>query len=284
MPEIVETRRPSNPGARIEMPASTAWPMVLALGVMLSLAGMVTEGYVTAVGVLLFVFAARGWFHEVLPREHHELLPISPEQVEISRSKEGVARLPSAGHQQMQSVETFSLVSGLYGGLAGGAAMVVPAALYGIVKYHTIWYAMNLLAAGGFPSWADRPNSFFAEFHLKGLVAAFIIQAISAPLVGLLYAALLPIYPKRPILTAGVIIPLFWTALLWRVLGLISPVLNARIDWLWFIPSQLAFGLVAGYVVNRYVHLRSPELQKMSVAERAGLRGDVGSGGTGGGQ
>ncbi len=284
MPEIVETRRPSNPGARIEMPASTAWPMVLALGVMLSLAGMVTEGYVTAVGVLLFVFAARGWFHEVLPREHHELLPISPEQVEISRSKEGVARFPSAGHQQMQSVETFSLVSGLYGGLAGGAAMVVPAALYGIVKYHSIWYAMNLLAAGGFPSWADRPNSFFAEFHLKGLVAAFIIQAISAPLVGLLYAALLPIYPKRPILTAGVIIPLFWTALLWRVLGLISPVLNARIDWLWFIPSQLAFGLVAGYVVNRYVHLRSPELQKMSVAERAGLRGDVGSGGTGGGQ
>ncbi len=283
MPESIETRLP-HAGAAIEMPAPTAWPIVLALGVMLSVAGMVTEGYVTAVGIVLVMFAARGWFHQVLPREKHELLPISHEQVKISRSDEEVARSPSAGHQQVQPVETFSLLSGLYGGLAGGTAMIVPALLYGLIRYHSIWYAVNLLAAGGFPSWAGQPNSFFAAFHWKGLLAAIIIQSVTAPLVGLLYAALLPIYPKRPILTAGVLIPLFWTALLWSVLGLVSPILNQRIDWLWFIPSQLAFGFVAGYVVNRSIHLRSPEFQKLSLAERAGLASDVSDRGKDGGQ
>ena len=69
--------------------------------------------------------------------------------------------------------------------------------------------------------------------------------------------------------------PLFWSAILWGVLGLVSPVLNERIDWLWFIPSQLAFGFVCGYVVNRSIHLRSPEFQNMSLSERAGLHSDV---------
>ncbi len=275
MPVKTEMRRLHDSGARIEAPAPTAWPMVLAVGVTLSIAGMVTEGYVTALGILLFLFAARGWAHQVLPREQHELLPISPEQVVVTRSHEGVAPVEESGHQQVQSVESFSLVAGLYGGVAGGLAMTVPAALYGLIKYGSIWYAVNLLAAGGFPSWAGMPNSFFAHFHLKGLIVAVIIHALTSVLVGLLYAALLPIYPKRPILTAGIIVPLFWTALLWGVLGLISPILNQRIDWWWFIPSQLAFGLVTGYVVNRFIHVRSPELQKMSLDERAGVHSDV---------
>lgn len=275
MPENIEARRPFHPGARIEMPAPTAWPMVLALGVALSLAGMVTEGYVTILGILLALCAARGWFHQVLPREHHELLPISPEQVQITRSLKAVARVEESGHQQVQSLESFSFLPGLYGGIAGGIAMIVPAVLYGLIKYGSVWYAVNLLAAGGFPSWAGEPNSFFAEFHLKGLVAAVIIHTLTCLLVGMLYAALLPIYPKRPILTAGIVVPLFWTALLWGVLGLVSPILNQRIDWWWFIPSQLAFGLVTGYVVNRFIHVRSPEFQKISLAQRAGLRSDV---------
>ena len=275
MPEFVETRRRTRPGARIEMPAPTHWPIVLALGVVLSIAGMVTEGYVTAVGVILFLFAARGWFREVIPRENFELLPIEEEQVIVSKSKEPVARLPSAGHQQVKPMRKFTLLPGLYGGLAGGAAMVVPAALYGLIKYGSVWYAVNLLAAGGFPSWGNQPSSFFAEFHMKGLLAGLVIMLVSAPLVGMLYSALLPMYPKRPILTAGIVIPLCWTALLWAVLGLVSPVLNERIDWWWFVPSQLAFGLVAGYVVNRFENVRTPGFAEMSFAQRAGLASDV---------
>lgn len=275
MPEIVETRRRTRPGARIEMPAPTHWPIVLALGVTLGIAGMVTEGYVTAVGVILFLFAARGWFREVIPQESFELLPIAEAQVIVVKSKEGVARLPSSGHRQVQGMRKFTLLPGLYGGLAGGAAMVVPAALYGLIKYGSIWYAVNLLAAGGFPSWAHQPNSFFAEFHLKGLIAGMAIMLVSAPLVGMLYSALLPIYPKHPIVTAGILIPLCWTVLLWAVLGLVSPVLNQRIDWWWFIVSQIAFGLVAGYVVNRFENVRAPGFADMPFAERAGLASDV---------
>lgn len=257
------------------MPAPTAWPMVLALGVALGVAGLVTSGYVTAVGVVLALLAAHGWFRQVLPHEQHEELRIASHRVEISLSRIAVARLQGSSHQQVQPVETFSLLAGLYGGIAGGTAMIVPALLYGLVRYGSIWYAVNLLAAGGFPSWANQPNSFFAAFHLKGLLAAIVIHTVTAPLVGLLYAALLPIYPKRPILTAGFIVPLFWSAMLWGVLGLVSPILNRRIDWLWFIPSQVCFGLVTGYVVNRYVHLRSSEFQNLSLSQRAGLHSDV---------
>jgi hypothetical protein len=35
------------------------------------------------------------------------------------------------------------------------------------------------------------------------------------------------------------------------VLGVINPALNARVDWSWFIASQVAFGLATGYVVSK---------------------------------
>ncbi len=272
--ELVQRLHP--PNARVEVPAPTEWPLVLALGIALSIAGMVTSPWVTLVGVVMVLLGARGWFAEVLPQEHHELLHVSPNRVEVTRSSRQVARLgESSAHQQVQPIETFSLLAGLKGGIAGGTAMIVPAVLYGVIRYHSPWYAVNLLAAGGFPSWADQPASFFAAFHWRGIIAATIIHSVTAPLVGLLYAAILPMFPRRPILTAGFVVPLFWTAMLYGVLGLVSPVLNQRIDWWWFLPSQLAFGLVTGYVVNRSVHLRSASFQDASFAERAGLHSDV---------
>ena len=265
---------PSRPAC--QCPAPTTWPLVLALGVALGVAGMVTSPWVTLVGVGLALLAARGWFLEVLPHEHHELLHVSLNRIEITRSKHQVARLgKSSAHQQVQPVETFSLLAGIEGGVAGGVAMIVPAVVYGLLRHGSPWFAVNLLAAGGFPSWAHQPDSFFAQFHWRGIIAASIIHGITAPLVGLLYAAALPMFPRRPILTAGFVVPLFWTALLYGVLGLISPILNQRVDWLWFIPSQLAFGLVTGYVVNRSVHVRSATFQDESFAERAGLHSDV---------
>jgi MFS family permease len=58
-------------------------------------------------------------------------------------------------------------------------------------------------------------------------------------------------FPRRPILLGGVIAPILWTGLLHSILGLINPLLDARIDWRWFIASQFAFGIVAGFVVVR---------------------------------
>jgi hypothetical protein len=69
---------------------------------------------------------------------------------------------------------------------------------------------------------------------------------------------MLPMFPRRPILLGGVIAPILWTGLLHSILGLINPLLNERIDGLWFIASQFAFGIAAGLVVARQerVHTR----------------------------
>lgn len=259
------------------MPEPTAWPLTLAFGFALIIAGMVTSAWVSLVGLILFGMAAHGWFTQVLPHEAHELLPVQHSAPAITPSQHGVARLPGStgGHQQVEPVAIFSLLAGLEGGIAGGVAMIVPAVLYGVLRYHSPWYAVNLLAAGGFPSWATQSAAFFGQFHWKGLVAASIIHGVTCPLVGVLYAAILPMFPRRPIVTAGFIVPLFWTSLLYGVLGLVSPVLNQRIDWFWFIPSQLAFGLVTGYVVNRKIHVRTEQFRNLSFAERAGLHSDV---------
>ena len=46
----------------VELPASTVWPMVLALGVSLIIAGMVTNAAISVLGLLLTVRAGVGWF------------------------------------------------------------------------------------------------------------------------------------------------------------------------------------------------------------------------------
>ena len=67
-----------------------------------------------------------------------------------------------------------------------------------------------------------------------------------------------------------------WTGLAYSVLGIVSPILDQRIDWLWFTISQCAFGLVAGFVVNLDVKVRTPQFQALPFATRAGLQTDLG--------
>jgi len=56
----------------IDAPASTAWPMIMALGLTLSFAGLVTNIAVSMVGFILTIAGAVGWFREVLPDEHRD--------------------------------------------------------------------------------------------------------------------------------------------------------------------------------------------------------------------
>ena len=53
---------------KIEMPAATAWPLVLAFGFTLVFAGFVTAASVSILGTILIVAGAAGWFRQVLPR------------------------------------------------------------------------------------------------------------------------------------------------------------------------------------------------------------------------
>ena len=88
-------------------------------------------------------------------------------------------------------------------------------------------------------------------------------------LVRLLYAVLLPMVPRRPILFGGIVVPLLWTGLIWASLRIVNPILNARIDWPWFVASQLAFGIAAGLVVSRREKIATQ--QHVPLAVRAGI-------------
>ena len=115
------------------------------------------------------------------------------------------------------------------------------------------------------------PASSFAVacgVHLAGSV-----------LVGLLYGALLPILPRRPVLLAGFAAPLLWTALLHSIIGLLNPVLNERVDWVWFVVSQMGFGIVAGIVVSRRERIRTWQGAPLAIRagiEASGLEGQPG--------
>lgn len=245
--------------------------MALALGVALIVTGMVTSAVVSLFGMFLSLIAIVGWFRAVLPIEAHEMVPVheAPEIVSLRTSIEYLPVGPM--HRKVIPVETFQFTTGIRGGIAGGIAMIVPATVFSLLKYHSVWYAMNLMAAGGFVSWAGQSDAFLAQFHMQGFLAALGIHAIASLLVGLLYGALLPMFPRWPILTAGFLAPLLWTGLLASFLNVVSPILNQRIDWYWFVPSQIAFGLVAGFVVNLHAKVRTSQFQKLPFAVRAGL-------------
>jgi Cytochrome c oxidase subunit IV len=262
----------------VVLPVPTAWPMVLALGVTLAITGMVTHWVISLLGLVLILRSFVGWFFEVLPHEHHIAVPVHDGDVAISSPRTTFTKLaPDPKHRKLLPIETFSITAGIKGGIAGGIAMIVPAALFGFIRFHSVWYAVNLLAAGGFISWAGQSDAFLAQFHLLGLLAALGIHALTSVLVGLLYGALLPMFPRKPILTCGFIAPFLWTSIIYSALGVISPILNERIDWLWFVLSQVAFGLVCGFVVNLQVKVRTPQFQALPFAVRAGLHFDQSS-------
>lgn len=263
----------------IQLPRPTVWPLVLAVGVSLVIAGLVTSIVVAILGLLLSIAGIVGWFFEVLPHEAHEAVAVSTEEVKLATSTRTLMERPQAHpasdtRRKILPIESFKITTGIRGGIAGGAAMTIPAAIFGLIKYHSVWYAMNLLAAGGFVSWVGASDAFLSQFHLQGLLAALVIHGLTSLLVGLLYGAVLPMFPRYPIVTAGFMVPLLFTGIQYSALGIVSPILNQRIDWFWFIMSQITFGLVCGFVVNLQAKVRTPQFQALPFAVRAGIHSD----------
>jgi len=257
-------------GDTIHLPAPTAWPIVLALGITLVMAGVVTNGGISILGGVLAVTACVGWFRQVLPHEAHEDVPVEEHDVTITSLRTHVTRIEiSEEHRAHLPVETYPVLSGIKGGIAGGIAMIFPAVLYGIIGYHSIWYPVNLLGGAGVANWSNPTTADIASFHLMPLIIATIIHIAASVLVGLLYGAMLPMLPRHPILLGGIVAPLLWTGLLHSSLGVINPALDARISWGWFVVSQIAFGLVAGLVVARQGKIRTD--QSMPFVLRMGI-------------
>ena len=255
---------------RIEMPASTAWPFVLAFGCSLLSAGLVTSISVSLLGAVLTLAGSIGWFREVFPHEKEETVPVVPEEIRITTERRVVERVSVPQYQRAWlPVHTYPISAGVKGGLAGGVAMAVLACTYGVLKAKSIWYPINLLAAAVYSESLKLGPAQLYSFHADSFAIAVGLHALVSTLVGVLYGAMLPMFPRRPIVLGGLIAPALWSALIYTILGLLNPLLASHIDWPWFIASQVGFGIVAGLVVVR--HSRMLTRENLSFAIRAGV-------------
>ncbi|HXN72447.1 MAG TPA: hypothetical protein VN861_07825 [Candidatus Acidoferrales bacterium] len=255
----------------IELPAPTAWPLALAFGFTLMLAGLLTNASLSVLGLVLAVAGCVGWFREVLPHEQEVAVPVVPQELRITTARTVVERVPVAPElvRAWLPIETYPISAGVKGGWAGSVAMAVLACTYGLLKTGSIWYPINLLAATVYAQSLKLDPAQLNSFHLDSFAMAVVLHGVGSTLVGLLYGAMLPMFPRRPILLGGLIAPVLWSGLLYSILSLLNPLLASHIDWLWFMASQVAFGVVAGLVVLR--HTRVATRENLPFAMRAGI-------------
>ena len=257
-------------GKHISLPEPTAWPIVLAFGCTMAVAGLLTNWGISFLGAVLIVAGCIGWFREVLPHEKHEQVEILDQPVEVVSHRALVERIQvHPRHRAHLPVETYPVISGIKGGIAGGIAMIVPALIYGWIAHHSIWYPVNLLGGAGVAHWRNPSVADIAAFHWQGLLVAIVLHVVICLLVGMLYGAMLPMFPRHPIIFGGVLAPLLWTGLLHSSMGIINPALEAHIAWGWFVISQVTFGVTAGMVVARQE--RVPTGQSLPFAVRLGI-------------
>jgi hypothetical protein len=267
---VDEPREPLERRDAVELPAPTSAPFVLAVGLTLAFAGIVTSPAVSVAGLLLALVGAVGWWRQVLPVERHERLALAPAAkpaLSVGEAAEPL-RVGAEGHRLRLPVEVTPFRVGLPAGLVGGAAMAVVACAFGVLFFGSPWYPINLLSAVIVPSLGAAGVAQLREFSPAGLLVGIVLHGTLSAFVGLLYAAVLPMLPKRPILWGGLVAPLLWSGLVWASLGIVNPTLDARISWPWFVASQVAFGVAAGLIVARSAKIPTP--QSASVAERAG--------------
>ena len=265
--DLNSTRTPPD---SVRLPAPTAWPVVLAFGLTLVWAGLLTTIGVSILGAILAVAGCVGWFRQLLPHEQHETLPLRAVVAPIVTERREVARVPVAHelHRARIPLEVYPISSGIKGGFAGSVAMALLAILYGVVKYGSIWYPINLLASIVYARSLQMTTEQISAFHIGLLLVATLIHVTASVLMGVLYGALLPIFPRRPILLGGFIAPIMWSGLLYFSLGIINPLLDQRIDWLWFVITQIGFGIVAGLVVVRQERVRTGQYLPFAVRAR----------------
>src|SRR6201988_521537 len=133
-----------------------------------------------------------------------------------------------------------------------------------------MWYPVNLLAAAALPSLTNAGPEVLKAFQLSGLIVALLSHVIISLFVGLLFAAILPMMPSRfTAFWGSFLAPVLWTALVASTLKLINPALNSRIAWGLFMASQVAFGLITGYVVAHSKTVATA--QSWPLAARLGL-------------
>jgi hypothetical protein len=246
---------PSRPDS-VEMPAPTVWPFITALGVVLLAAGLLTNVSFSIVGGFVFLAALGGWAGQLMPgrgQVHEPLLPREQQAPPVKAAAVGVESL--AEHVKGQRARVPEWIhpysAGLKGGLVGGIVMAAVALTYGLITSRGLWYPVNLLAAMLLPRFADASVQQLEVFSLAGILVGLMIHAIVSLSVGLCLAVLWPTLPRWSLLWGGVAAPLLWSGAVYSLMGVLNPTMDVRVDWGWFVASQIAFGLSAGLVIIR---------------------------------
>jgi hypothetical protein len=250
---------PSENKSGIEMPAPTTWPMTLALGLTLLAVGLATHFVLSLVGVGIFVVGLAGWIGQLLPGQGHVLESAGgpgerPGDI-VPRPGTVETILPGQpGHRLSLPLKVHPYSAGLKGGVVGGLLMPIPALIYSLASGHGLWWPVNLLAGMVLPSMDAMTVPELEQFHLSAFVVGVVIHVVLSLGFGLMYGVILPTLPPIPggsIIWGGILMPLFWTWLSYALIGLINPLLGQHVNWLWFLVSQLVYGLAMSTVVAR---------------------------------
>ena len=153
-----------------------------------------------------------------------------------------------------------AVVRGLVGGLLGGLLMPLPALLWSLGTDRGVWYPLNLLAGMMVPGLNDPSAPELRELHAGWLAWGLVMHGTLSLGFAVACALLLPKLPSipGPVAWGGLVLPLLWTGTSYGLMGVVNPVLQQHVDWVWFIVSQFVFGLAAALVVLRSAVIRIP--------------------------
>ena len=239
------------------MPRSTAWPMVLALGITLLGAGLATSLALSVVGAVLFVFGLGGWIGQLLPGQGHMHEPLvepalRPQPITERPGTVDHLRPGMAGYRFRLPEKVHPISAGVKGGIVGGLVMPIPALAYGLLSGHGLWFPINLLAGIVVPGISGATEAQLEQFYWGALILAIIIHATLSVAFGLFFGVVsptLPPLPGGPVIAGGVLMPLLWTGLCHGFMGIVNPLLQEHVNWPWFIASQVVYGLAMSVVV-----------------------------------
>ena len=147
--------------------------------------------------------------------------------------------------------------------------MAAVAVAWGLVEHGSLWLPINLLAGAVNPSMAALGEPELAAFNAGWIAIATLIHVVLSIATGLLFTVALPMMPRRPMLFGIVVAPVILSALSWGTMGIVNPALEEFISWPWFVGSQVAFGAVCGFFVNRFEKVST--MRDLDFAERIGV-------------
>ncbi len=279
----MSTEHTSSPesGDRLEMPAPTLWPMVMAAGVTLMGAGVVTNYIFTLVGVIIVGISLAYWLMQLLPGQGEVHEPLVPPEMRVGPVREHPGdvehmRPGMPGHRMRMPEKIHPYSAGVKGGLVGALVMPLPALLYGLVEEKSLWFPVNLLVGMVVPLEVGPDGQLTQEalkqlhqFHFTWFVAAVFIHIVLSVSLGLMYGVLLPMLGTRPILWGGIVAPLLWTGAAYGFMGVLNPALSRHIDWISFFVAQFIFGIVVGLVVVRTEKVYAEDVGALGFGRRS---------------